>query len=168
MQNFQHHRVVSMTRELANEIATWEYKEPFTFYNGEGDADTVNELLNGDYRAVLDPVSGICVGFFCFGPSAQVPSGHDAGVYHQEHLDIGLGLHPDQVGQGNGLAFLQAALHYGRVTCQKTSFRLTVATFNRPAIRVYEKAGFEMISLFYHPVENGLIEFITMEYESSS
>ena len=167
MERYLQYPVVPMTEEAARAIAAWQYPEPFTFYNGAGDPETVQELLNGDYVAVLEPDSGQCAGYFCFGKSAQVPSGHKAGVYRGDHLDLGLGLHPDEVGQGNGLAFVKAAMSYAKKHFRTDRFRLTVATFNRPAIRVYEKAGFDMINLFYHPVEDGAIEFITMEAVST-
>jgi RimJ/RimL family protein N-acetyltransferase len=97
------------------------------------------------------------VGFFCFGQSAQVPEGHATGTYADPRaLDVGLGLRPDLTGCGLGLSFVLAGLDIALATFHPSQFRMSVDTFNRRAIAVYERAGFVM----RHHGEN--IPFVVM------
>lgn len=122
-----------MTTGAWREIGGWRYPPPYDFYNGGGGPDDVPE----GYYAVRDEAAAL-VGFFCFGADARVPGGE----YDDGALDVGLGLRPDRTGRGLGAAFLAAGLDFARRELAPARFRLTVATFNRRAIRVYERAGF--------------------------
>ncbi|MDQ2672203.1 MAG: GNAT family N-acetyltransferase, partial [Actinomycetota bacterium] len=74
---------------------------------------------------------------FCFGEDAQVASGKRFGLYEAEPaLDVGLGMRPDLTGRGLGEEFVYAGLRFARETYSPPAFRLTVAAFNRRAIRV--------------------------------
>jgi hypothetical protein len=59
-----------------------------------------------------------------------------------------LGMRPDLTGRGLGEEFVHAGLRFARETYSPPAFRLTVATFNQRAIRVYERAGFEIVERF--------------------
>jgi len=52
-------------------------------------------------------------------------------------------MRPDLTGQGRGLTFVSAVLDFARRTFTPTAFRVTVAEFNKRALRVWEKAGFQ-------------------------
>ena len=92
------------------------------------------------------------MGYFCFGEDARVAAGRRLGVYeHEAAPDVGLGMRPDLTGRGFGEDFLRAGLRLARETYSPQAFRLTVATFNRRAIRVYEKAGFRAVETFGAP-----------------
>jgi len=59
-----------------------------------------------------------------------------------DDVEIGVGLRPDLTGRGLGLPFVRAGLELARRRCHPQTFSLYVATFNRRAITVYERAGF--------------------------
>lgn len=131
----------------AEEISRWRYPEPYSTYNG--DPSSVPGLLDPryNYHAVTGPGSDL-VGYFCFGADATVPAGRKLGLYGEDALDVGLGMRPDLTGQGLGLGFMQAGLRFARQAFSPPAFRLTVAAFNRRAVKVYEAAGFEEIRSF--------------------
>jgi ribosomal-protein-alanine N-acetyltransferase len=77
-------------------------------------------------------------------------------------VEIGLGLHPERTGQGLGGSFLQAGLDYARACFQPAQFALSVATFSRRAMTVYERAGFTPVRVFMHSTNGGEWEFVEM------
>ena len=100
------------------------------------------------YHSVYDE-RGDLTGYFCFGEDAQVAAGKRLGLYEVEPaLDVGLGMRPDLTGRGLGEEYVHAGLQFARETYSPPAFRLTVATFNQRAIRVYERAGFEIVERF--------------------
>lgn len=143
-------------------ITSWKYEPPFSFYNMNMDPETIQELLDGSYFSVINQEEEL-VGYFCYGKNAQVPGGHQQGLYTGENvLDIGLGLRPDLTGKRRGLNFLIAGLDYAKINYTTSAFRLSVATFNHRAIALYEKAGFKKVETFMSKVRNDEIQFMLM------
>lgn len=68
-------------------------------------------------------------------------------------------MRPDLTGHGRGYAFVSSILEFAQSEFNATPSRLTVAQFNKRAIALYNKLGFEPIMMF--PV--GDVEFLTME-----
>jgi ribosomal-protein-alanine N-acetyltransferase len=143
-----------MNQEDAEMIALWHYPEPFSFYDWAADQDDLAELLDSEVRgeayAAVEDESGALVGYFSCKP-------RPGGI-----LVIGLGLHPDKTGRGHGGAFLAAGLEYARRRFAPEQFSLSVATFNRRAITVYERAGFAPVRVYMHSTNGGEWEFVEM------
>ena len=143
-----------MSQEDAEMIALWHYPEPFSFYDWAADQDDLAELLDSEARgeayAAVEDEAGALVGYFSCKPRA-------AGI-----LEIGLGLHPEKTGRGLGGAFLGAGLEYARRRFAPEQFSLSVATFNRRAITVYERAGFAPVRVYMHSTNGGEWEFVEM------
>lgn len=159
-----HLRFALLTAERARLIADWRYPPPYDFYDASADEEDLRELLDraSPYYAALDERDEL-VGFFCFKQTAQVPAGLTAGAYADaDALDVGLGMRPDLTGRGLGLAFVAAGLAFARQTFAPASFRLTVATFNRRAIAVYARAGFQAQGTFISRSNGGEHEFVVM------
>ncbi len=136
-----------ITRADAEEISGWRYPGPYSTY--DVNPSSIPGLLDPrySYHAVLD-AGGELVGYFCFGADATVPEGRKRGLYGDDALDLGLGMRPDHTGRGLGPGFVRAGLRFAEGRFSPPAFRLTVATFNRRAIQVYEKAGFEAVREF--------------------
>ena len=141
-----------MNEPDARTILGWRYEEPYAVYNcppGEVD-ESVRALLDprNAYYAARD-AAGDLIGYCCFGPDAQVAGGR----YPADGMvDVGLGLRPDLTGNGLGPGFVSAILRFAEQELGYSRIRLTVAAFNRRAIRAYEKAGFRIASVFdRHP-----------------
>ena len=143
-----------LTQEDAEQIAGWRYPEPYSFYDWESDPDDLAELLDATARAddyvAVEGVDGTVIGFLHY----KRP--------HRATLEIGLGLRPDQTGRGLGRSFVEAGLEYARRRFAPVEFRLSVATFNRRAITVYERAGFAATRVFTHRTNGGDWEFVEM------
>jgi [ribosomal protein S18]-alanine N-acetyltransferase len=145
-----------LTEADARAIAGWRYDGACAAYNCPPDE------AEGAVRLMLDPANryfaardgdGDLVGFCCFGPDARVPGGEyaDASV-----LDVGLGLRPDLTGRGRGPAFLEAIASLASTRLGHQHLGLTVAAWNRRAIRAYEKAGFQTARTFTRSAPGGI------------
>src|ERR1700730_16513065 len=129
-----------MNEQDAHAIAAWHYEPPYDFYDMSQDPEDLAELLNPhswaqSYYTVVGE-QGELVGFFTFKRGTG------------DILEIGLGLRPDLTGQGLGSAFLEAGLSFAREKFTISRFSLSVATFNKRAIRTYERAGFKPLRTF--------------------
>ena len=139
--------VQSLAPEHALAILTWRYLPPYDGYNfdphtAQADLDYLLDPQNA-FCAILNQ-SGELEGYCSFGLDGQVPGGD----YKAEALDIGMGIRPDLVGQGRGKDYAQAVIRYGAEHYGARLLRVTIATFNTRAQRVWQKLGFEPIETF--------------------
>lgn len=139
----------------AHSMAMWRYEGAYAFYNFGQIApravalfQPVLKYFSAGYYAV-ERSPGDLVGIFSFHKQAST-------------VTIGLGMRPDLTGQGGGLDFVRAGLAFGREQYAPDVFRLTVAAFNRRAIRVYERAGFVFSRRFIQHINGGPVEFLEM------
>ena len=149
-----------MDEETARFVLSWRYEAPYDIYNP--DPDDVSE----DLKIFLDPKNayysitdeqGNVVAYCCFGPEARVKGGD----YRSDALDVGMGLRPDLTGKGNGLSYVEAVVDFGRRTFSPSAMRVTIAAFNTRALRVCEKAGFEVKQVFRR--EDDGARFVVLE-----
>lgn len=147
----------TIDRELALEILSWQYEEPYELYNNEINEEALKELLENPYIAVLDEEKSL-TGFYCYGESAQVPAGRLSDAYHLPAIDVGIGMNPTLIGKGNGKLFFSFVLDELSKLFPEKPTRLTVAVFNKRAIKLYENMGFIKEGEFL----NGATVFITM------
>jgi len=152
-----------MSKGHAIDISNWTYEEPYNIYNGNTSDEFIQELLEGSYFVVLDEKSKL-VGFYCFGPAAQVPVGNQYRAYDDTgFIDIGLGIRPDFCGKGKGYDFFLKGLEFVQKRFLAKKFRLTVASFNKRAIRVYERIGFRKTAAFERKKLDENMTFLVME-----
>lgn len=136
-----------LERPHALAILDWRYSPPYDFYNfepAEHQADLENFLNpKNNFLAILNG-DGELEGFFSFGVDGQVPGG----TYHDRALDIGLGIRPDLTGQGNGRHYAEAVISYAIRHYLPSCLRVTIASFNQRAQRVWASLGFELVETF--------------------
>jgi ribosomal-protein-alanine N-acetyltransferase len=129
------------------EITGWQYQPPYDIYNLKGDQETIQYVLDPQncFHGLFDK-AGDLIGFCSFGTDGQVAGGD----YRLEALDIGMGIHPDHIGQGLGKEYVSAVLAYALDKFDPRCFRVTIAGFNRRAQRVWEGNGFQKAQHFTH------------------
>jgi len=147
-------KVEEWTDAHACEVETWHYEPPWDFYDLASDPDDAAAMHDparaGHCRAVLGE-SGRLEAFWYFD-------------WHDEVVEVGIGLRPDVTGHGLGESFLRAQLEYASHHWQPTTFRLFVAAWNERAIRLYERLGFHEVAREIRRFELvGEHEFIRME-----
>ena len=126
-------------------MASWRYPSPYDFYDGD-----VEPVLNPERFFEVRDEAGELIGFYYFEPNPP-------------DLDYGLGLRPDLTGQGLGLEFFRAGLAFARERYRPRRVYLHVAEFNDRARRVYERAGFSVVSSHVRTFDRfGDVPFLTM------
>ena len=141
------------TEEDAHQIAAWHYAAPYDFYDMVQDPEDLAEWLDPqnwpESHYVAFNEENELAGFFSFHQAEQT-------------IEIGLGLRPDLTGKGLGRAFIDAGLAFGRERFSAKTWSLSVATFNRRAIRLYEQVGFTPLNTFMQSTNGGAYEFLRM------
>jgi len=147
-------KVDEWNETYAGEVATWHYEAPYDFYDIASDPSDAAEMRDPDkaahYRAVLGE-SGSLEAFWYFD-------------WHDDVVELGMGLRPDLTSRGLGEAFFRAELDYASQAWSPLTFRLFVAGWNERAIRLYDRLGFrEVARETRHFQLAGDHEFIRME-----
>lgn len=138
-------------------IGDWRYTGEYAFYDlGRGQMVGVR-LFNPLMRAAgfagfyaVDDETGALAGIFSFIRRDNTT------------IEIGLAMRPNLTGQGQGLAFVQAGMAFGRATYAPIRFSLIVATFNRRAQVVYERAGFAVDGMTTRSEHGRKVEYLKM------
>lgn len=148
-----------MTEEYATKIANWHYEGDAAFYDMDQDPEDLEELLDPSnwidkYRAVVSEGEDL-IGFFSFGRSENT-------------VTIGLGMKPELTGKGLGQAFVQAGMGYAQHKFGPVDLHLSVATFNKRAIKIYERLGFKRQGVFMNDTNGGIYEFLRMVKQSKT
>lgn len=130
--------------KAAFQIVSWEYPPPYGLYNLNGSALAIVKFIDGNYFAAY--LDDQLMGFFCYGSAAQLIGKKDHPLYQDKsYLDVGLGMHPDWCDRGLGISFVRAGLNFARERNWQDGFRLTVASNNPRAQKVYSRLGFQEI-----------------------
>lgn len=151
-----------ITYAEACEISKWIYKNKYSNFSMDGSSKCIKELRIGPYYSVTHKNNNL-LGYYCFDKAARVLIDRQLELYNDKSFtDIGLGLRPDLCGKGLGFNFLKMGINFARDQLSAEKFRLTVASFNTPAIKVYSKLGFEKVNSFKKTSTLGKVEFWIM------
>ena len=148
---------IPMNKYYANEIAySWKYDDDYSFYDMTKDEDDLKEFLNensweGNYFVVINDENEL-VGFYSFN-------------FEDRIMWIGFGLNPELTGRKIGTEFVTAGINYviKKFDYKQNCIMLAVASFNKRAIKVYEKIGFQFVDQYIQKTNGGKFEFIKMK-----
>jgi ribosomal-protein-alanine N-acetyltransferase len=152
-------RIVELTEAYARQVCNeWIYDGEYAVYNVTWEeavqqdwAITNAEKRDLQFRGVMDDDDTL-VGFFRMAENCE------------NRIEIGLGMRPEQCGQGLGKGFVQFIMDYVRERFPAYQLYLEVRPFNKRAIACYEAAGFELKCQHEKVTPSGIIESLRMEY----
>lgn len=146
-----------MTQEQAEEIAaTWHYEGEYSFYDTDADPEDLEEFLDSEKRDGR---------YFVVLQHNEVTGFYGFHQIDKDTVDMGLGMKPDLTGRGNGAAFLEAGLQFAKTSYQPKKITLSVAAFNKRAIKSYEKLGFRKVESYLQETNGGHFDFVKMEID---
>ena len=144
-----------LTQANADQIARkWHYSGQYSFYDMENDPEDFEEIITlrlraNKYYQILDDKDEL-VGYFCLERLSE------------EKVEVGLGLRPDLTGRGLGLNFVKEIETFIQNNFNYKLIILSVASFNKRAIKVYQRAGFKIESSKLQKSNDGVYEFINL------
>lgn len=127
-------------RKSVRAILNWRYEPPYDCYNHLDEDVTVQYFLNpqNNFYKIVDENSEL-VGYCSFGEDGQVSGGD----YRYEALDIGMGIRPNLTGRRKGVRYANTVLEFAEKLLKPKAFRVTIAIFNKRALRLWQKLEFE-------------------------
>jgi len=152
-------RLEILTEDQARQICCWKYKGIYSIYNFP-DWDTLNkqrwgitieEKRKNEFTAVIDESNNLC-GYIRF-------------IENKDFVLVGLGLKPSSCGQGLGNILMELLKNECKKRYDSKRIALEVRSFNKRAIKCYERAGFEITDVYQKDTLIGSDEFIKMEYK---
>ncbi|WP_257788873.1 GNAT family N-acetyltransferase [Clostridium argentinense] len=85
--------------------------------------------------------------------------------YIEEFFCLGVQMRPELTGKGFGTEFVRAIINFGKKKYNLSYIDLTVAKFNKRAIKVYEKLGFKIIEEIVNTIRGNDYDFLIMRLE---
>lgn len=153
------YKIEPLTQAHAEDIANdWKYPDEYAFYDMTADPEDYEELISPTLRGenyFQITLGERLIGFCCV-------------FQEQGTIEFGLGMHPNLVGKGKGLAFSQEIIRFIEKNYHYNKLQLAVATFNERAIKVYRKLGFIEVKIYQQPTNGTTYEFLLMEKVNSS
>ena len=148
-------KIALLTQANADQIAReWHYSDMYSFYDMQNDPEDFEEIITPRLRAnkyyqILDDKDEL-VGYFWLERLSE------------EKVEVGLGLRPDLTGRGLGLNFVKEIEAFIQNNFNYELIILSVASFNKRAIKVYQRAGFKIDGSKLQKSNDGVYEFINL------
>lgn len=141
-----------ITKSDVSEFLTWKYDGIYSFYDNSIDKNKIewiNSFIDSDNNFSIYNESNKLVGNCSF-------------YYIEEFFCVGVQMRPDITGKGFGTEFVKSIIDFGRQKYSYDYIDLTVAKFNKRAIKVYKKLGFKVIEEFVNTIRGADYDFMAM------
>ena len=140
LENSGLYRIVPLKEVYAKDICGWKYEGEYSLYSYSSWEMAVRnhweiadaKVRGQEYRGVLNK-AGELIGYF---------------KMHQDEngeVEIGLGMRPEECGQGKGADFVKTITDYVKKQYPESLVYLEVRLFNQRAVKCYEKAGYQVV-----------------------
>jgi [ribosomal protein S18]-alanine N-acetyltransferase len=126
-----------MTIDEAVAVASWRYSGDWSVYDLSTPQPIIDHLVS--YRSVAS--GDEVVGFYCTGVEARVADmAEDPAI-----LDVGMGMHPELVGRGNGTHFGEVVLRDLQAHHPGVTLRVVVQSWNGRSLALTHRLGFQPV-----------------------
>jgi len=142
------------TESDAKDISTWKYEGIYSFYDNdktEAKKQWANNIHKEENAFAMYNEKNELIGNCSFDYDDE-----------ENKFMFGVQMRPNLTGKGMGTEVVATILNFGKEKYKFNEIDLLVAKFNKRAITVYEKLGFNTIDEFIWHVNNEEKEFIAM------
>ncbi|MTI69817.1 MAG: GNAT family N-acetyltransferase [Firmicutes bacterium] len=148
-----------MTEDMAKRICKWKYPGVYKTYNmpswkncvDKNFGITNHKIREKEFLVLKDNNNNLC--------------GYIRLKEDSDNVLIGVGLKPSKCGQGIGNKLMKLVLEECNNRYGNKNIRLLVRSFNKRAIRCYEKVGFKIVKTVRKNTLMGEDKFTIMEYQ---
>lgn len=153
------YKIMSMTEEIARQIAAWKYDGEYAVYN-----TPPYEVLKEEQYAITNP--HFKDNYLCFIDQNNQFVGYiNLTPKIDQTIVIGIGLAPHACGRGLGYELLTLGVTIAQERYPNQLLTLYVRDWNRRAIKCYLRAGFKEVKTETIEAHNGeMMPFVFMTY----
>lgn len=134
------------------DILKWEYEGIYSFYNNSIDKEKVEWI-----KSFIDSDNN-----FSIYSEHDDLVGNCSFYYIEEFFCVGVQMRPDITGKGFGTEFVKSVIDFGKQKYNFSYIDLTVAKFNKRAIKIYERLGFKVVEEFVNTIREVDYDFVAM------
>ena len=137
------------------DILTWKYDGIYSFYDNsiqKEKIEWIESFIDSDNDFSIYNEQNELVGNCSF-------------YYIEEFFCLGVQMRPELTGKGFGTEFVRAIINFGKKKYNLSYIDLTVAKFNKRAIKVYEKLGFKFVEEIVNTIRANDYDFLIMRLE---
>jgi ribosomal-protein-alanine N-acetyltransferase len=141
-----------VTNKDVEDILTWKYEDEYSFYD------------NSIQKEKIDWIKGLPEedkAFSIYNEHKELV-GNCSFYYIEEFFCVGVQMKPHITGKGFGTEFVDSIINFGKQKYNLSHIDLTVAKFNKRAIKIYEKLGFKVVEEFVNTIRGGDYDFVAM------
>lgn len=134
------------------DILTWKYDGIYSFYDNsiqKEKIEWIESFIDSDDNFSIYNEQNELVGNCSF-------------YYIEEFFCLGVQMRPELTGKGFGTEFVRAIINFGKKKYNLSYIDLTVAKFNKRAIKIYEKVGFKIIEEIVNTIRGNDYDFLIM------
>ncbi|WP_291579723.1 GNAT family N-acetyltransferase [Clostridium sp. UBA6640] len=137
------------------DILTWKYEGIYSFYDNSIQKEKIESI-----KRSIDSDND----FSIYNEHNELV-GNCSFYYIEEFFCLGVQMRPELTGKGFGTEFVRSIINFGKKKYNLSYIDLTVAKFNKRAIRVYEKLGFKFIEEIVNTIRGNDYDFLIMRLE---
>lgn len=152
-------QITEMTEKYAMEISEWKYADEFHIYN----MPSWKEMVEDEWA--LTDVSKRKSDYFAFVTEDKGLVAFTRHTMQADGIMLGVGVNPKYLSLGYGSEAIKLTVEYLMVLYPSEKIFLDVRTWNKRAVRSYEKAGFIIEKTLEQETHVGNGQFFRMYYE---
>lgn len=158
------YKFVNMNEKYARIIHKWKYEEKYSVYNYENSESLFDPTNWRNIYAVLDENKDLVGEVTFYNNTSDVLENSFEG----SNMFYGQGMRPDLTGKGYGPELITQAIKFGinKYSYKRKYIFLDVLSFNKRAIKAYEKCGFRPDKKYSQGYEGITYDFIRMKYRN--
>ena len=152
------YEIKNMNEEILKEIISWEYEGEYSEYN----MDSL-ENLKAKGASITKPENSN--NYLCYFKKGELVGYTNTMLKKNGNIFIGIGLAPKYCGKGLGNSILKNSVVNAKNMYPNSKIVLQVRSWNKRAIKCYEKIGFRLLKKEIIKDHNGIpTEFVFMEF----
>lgn len=150
--------IKNMEQDIVKQIIAWKYEGMYSEYN----MDSYEELIMKN-SSIINPEKRN--NYLCYFENNELIGYTNTVLRKRGDVFLGIGIAPIHCGKGMGAEILRHSISEAKKKYPNNKITLQVRSWNKRAIKCYEKVGFSTTKIAVEKDHNNIeTEFVFMEY----